>query len=156
MLLKRGLLAFWAVWYGLAFTSNLVRLLNYWGALYPHWRFASKNWDLLQEKTKLYNHPLWLDTLLFCGVLAWELLAAFLFLYACVALRRKDPHPWRAAYPAFTVGSLLWAAFLIADEALLAFPLEEIHMRILMAHLGTLLVVVLLPEARQQHPADGR
>jgi hypothetical protein len=40
----------------------------------------------------------------------------------------------------------LWSAFLVADEVLIAYPLEGTHLRLFVAHLVTLLAVELLPE----------
>jgi hypothetical protein len=40
----------------------------------------------------------------------------------------------------------LWAAFLVADEVFIAYPVEATHLRLFIAQLVTLLAVEVLPE----------
>jgi hypothetical protein len=47
---------------------------------------------------------------------------------------------------AFTASLGLWAAFLRADEAFLAYAVAGTHLRLFTAHLATLLTIALLPE----------
>ena len=47
---------------------------------------------------------------------------------------------------AFIVSLGLWGAFILAEEVLLAYPLEAVHLRLLTAQLATLLVLTLVPE----------
>ncbi len=49
-------------------------------------------------------------------------------------------------YPAFFVALMFWAAFVLADEVLIAYPVESTHLRLFTAQLATLLAIVLLPE----------
>jgi hypothetical protein len=49
-------------------------------------------------------------------------------------------------YLAFTASLLLWGAFMVADEVLVAYPVEGTHLRLFVAHLVTLLALHLLPE----------
>jgi hypothetical protein len=81
-------------------------------------------------------------------VICWEALAAGLFWLA-----------WRTyhgplLYPAFAAGLSLWAAFLLADEAFVAYAVAAAHWRLFTAQLVTLLAVELLPEA--ERPVDRR
>jgi hypothetical protein len=41
---------------------------------------------------------------------------------------------------------LLWVGFLVADEVLIAYPLEAIHLRLFVAQLLTLMAIEFLPE----------
>ena len=50
---------------------------------------------------------------------------------------------------AFTVGLLLWGAFLVADEVFIAYAVAPAHWRPFTAQLATLLVVELVPEHSQ-------
>jgi hypothetical protein len=155
MILKRGLLAFWALWHALVCFTNLVDILNYLALLDPKWRCASGNWKFLQETTARYQCSLTTNTVLFAGVIAWQGLAAFLFAYAAVSLRAKKGNAARLAYPPFTVSLGLWAAFMIADEVFLAFPVEWTHRGIFTSLLGSLLVIALVPDPSQAGPAEG-
>jgi hypothetical protein len=49
-------------------------------------------------------------------------------------------------YLAFTASLTLWLAFLIADEAFIAYPVEATHLRLFIGQLLTLLAIELLPE----------
>jgi hypothetical protein len=40
----------------------------------------------------------------------------------------------------------LWGAFLVADEVLIAYPVEGTHLRLFLVQLVTLLAIELLPE----------
>ena len=149
MILKRCLLGFWAVWFAIVACTNLVDALNAWGVLDPKWKLASKNWGALQEATARYDLS-WRWTMgLFLCVIVWEGLAAFLYAGACVLYRGGEPNAGRVAYPAFFVGLMLWAGFMIADEICLTYTLEATHMRLFIAQLATVLVVYLLPEERR-------
>jgi hypothetical protein len=152
MLLKRGLLGFWALWFTLVTLTNLVDALNSWGVFDPKWRWASGNWRLLEDTTARFMLPIWTNQFLYLGVISWQALAAFLFWYAMLALRRQGPPPVRVVAPAFTVSLLLWAAFMIADEFFLAYAVEGKHLMIFTAQLATLLTIHLLPERPEREP----
>jgi hypothetical protein len=47
---------------------------------------------------------------------------------------------------------MLWAAFVLADELLIAYPVEATHLRLFTAQLATLLTIVLLPEPVSAEP----
>ncbi len=145
ILLKRLLLLFWAAWLTVVFLSNLADAGKGLGLLGETWAFASGNWKLLQETTARYGAPAAVNAALFAGVILWEGAAAVLFWRAGRSFRGRSS-ALRAVYVAFTASLLLWGAFLLADEVLVAYPLEGTHLRLFVAHLVTLLAVDLLPE----------
>jgi hypothetical protein len=168
-LIKRGLLLFWAAWLSVVTATNVCDALKELGLLGASWQFVSGNFRFLTETTARYHLPPWLNAGLFLGVTAWEGAAAGLFWLAwwetChVGASVRDSHSrlgatpprdvtgQRAAndaphlYPAFLAGLMLWAAFLLADELLIAYAVEAIHLRLFVAQLATLLAIVLLPE----------
>jgi hypothetical protein len=145
ILLKRLLLLFWAVWLTVVFLSNLADAGQGLGLLGESWAFASGNWKLIQETTARYGTPAAVNAALFAGVILWEGAAAVLFWRAGLSFRGRDSAR-KAVYVAFTTSLLLWGAFLVADEVLVAYPLEGTHLRLFVAHLVTLLAVELLPE----------
>jgi hypothetical protein len=145
ILLKRLLLLFWATWLTVVFLSNLADAGKAWGLLGEPWAFASGNWRLVQEATARYGTSAAVNVALFAGVILWEGLAAVLFWRAGLSFRGGNSTR-KAVYLAFTTSLLLWGGFLVADELLVAYPLEGTHLRLFVAHLVTLLAVELLPE----------
>jgi hypothetical protein len=142
---KRLLLLFWAVWLSVVFLSNLADAGKGLGLLGESWAFASGNWKLIRETTGRYRIPAVVNAILFASVILWEGGAAVLFWRASWSFRgRNAGRP--AVYLAFMTSLLLWAAFLLADEVFIAYPLESTHLRLFIAHLVTLLAVELLPE----------
>ena len=142
---KRLVLCFWALWFSVVFLTNLADAGKGLGLLDNSWAFASGNWKLVQETTSRYRTPGSLKALLFAGILLWEGLAALLFWRAGWSFRGRRSAR-QAVYLAFMTAVLLWAAFLIADEVFIAYPLESAHLRLFVAHLLTLLAIELLPE----------
>ena len=151
-LLKRSLILFWSVWLTVVFATNVCDGLKEIGGLDESWRFASGNFRFVAETTARYDAPDWLNRLLFAGVILWEGCAALLFWCAWWTARRGD---LRSLYRAFFVSLLLWGAFMVADELLIAYRVEATHMGLFTAQLATLLAIVLLPEEQVGSP-DGR
>src|SRR5436853_2754027 len=87
VLLKRGLLLFWAAWLSVVFTSNLLDGAKALGLLGESWAFASGNYAFLCQTTARYGTPAWANAVMFAGVIAWEGLAAGLFWRASWAFR---------------------------------------------------------------------
>jgi hypothetical protein len=148
LLLKRGLLLFWAVWLALVFLTNLLDAVKALGLLAESWPFASGNYAFLVQTTARYGTPTWANAVLFAGVICWQALAAALFSLAAWSYRGEGKgRQW--VYAASGVGLALWAAFVIADEVFIAYPVSATHWRLFIAQLATLLAVELLPERRQ-------
>lgn len=145
MLLKRMLLLFWAAWLTVVFAANLADGLKALGLLSETWAFASGNYKFLSETTARYGTPPAVNGVLFAGVIAWEGLAAGLFWRAGLGYRGRLASR-SAVYAAFTASLLLWGAFMLSDEVLIAYPVEGTHLRLFVAHLVTLLAVEMLPE----------
>jgi hypothetical protein len=143
--LKRLLLLFWAIWLSVVFLTNLADAAKGIGLLDEAWVFASGNLRSIRETTARYGIPDSVNAVLFAGVILWEGIAAVLFWRAGLTFRGRSSAR-KAVYLAFTTSVLLWAAFLVADEVFIAYPLEGTHLRLFIAHLVTLLAVELLPE----------
>jgi len=136
------LLGFWTLWFAVVSASNLADLAHSLGWLPPGWRFVSGNYALLEKTTSIYSLPSWGNLALFIGVIAWELVATCL-LARTLAAACRGALSARPLDRAIAVAAGLFAAFVLADELLLAFAtgLEATHLRILVALLVTLLVV---------------
>jgi hypothetical protein len=143
--LKRSLLIFWAIWLSVVFLSNLPDAGKGLGLLGDSWAFASGNFKFIKETTARYGTPDLVNALFFAGVILWEGVATLLFWWAAWTFRGKESER-RILYFAFTTSLLLWGAFLVADEVFIAYPLESTHLRLFIAHLVTLMTIVLLPE----------
>jgi hypothetical protein len=143
--LKRLLLLFWALWLSVVFITNLADAGKALGLLGESWAFASGNFKAIKDTTARYGGAELVNGVLFAGVILWEGVAASLFWRAAWTFRGRDSGR-RAVYAAFTTSLLLWGAFLVADEILVAYSLEGTHLRLFSAHLVTLLAIDLLPE----------
>ena len=144
--LKRALLFFWAAWLTVVFLTNALDGLKALWLLPEAWPFASGNYRFLAETTARYGSPDWLNGLLFFGVVAWEAIGAILFWRAGWRLSDRSRREAGATRAAFAIGLGLWAAFLLADEIMITYIVEQTHLRLLIAQLVTLLVVELIPD----------
>lgn len=143
--LKRSLLLFWAVWFTVVFLSNAADAAKAGGLLDESWAFASGNYRFISDTTARYGTSSWANAMMFAGVIAWEALAAFMFWKAGLTFHGMSGRSTR--YAAFIISLSLWGAFMIADEIFIAYPVEGTHLRLLVAHLVTLLTIELLPES---------
>jgi hypothetical protein len=138
--LRTLVLLFWALWLSIVTASNLTNALRVAGVLPASFAFASSNFELVQTSTAIYHAPRALVWMLFAGVIAWEGLAAALFFRALLLVRRSarggggdeaSVEPGLVA--AFATAMALFAAFMLADELLIAYPLQATHMRTFIA-----------------------
>ena len=146
LLLKQGLILFWALWLSIAWLSNLCDGLKIYHLLRDQWWFASGNYQMMAETIQKRRMPPWTTTLLFLGVLAWQGGAMLLLWVAFFNFQGLHQPGAAVLYAAFLVNLALWAALLIADEMFLAYELESTHLRVLTAQMVSLLVLTLLPE----------
>jgi hypothetical protein len=146
LLLKQGILLFWALWLCIAWLSNLCDGLKVCHVLRPGWWFASGNYAIMVETTQKRRMPPWLPAVLFVGVLVWQGGALLLWWLAFLGFQGMNKPGVSVLYAAFLVNLALWAALLIADEIFLAYATESTHLRVFIAQLTSLLVLVLLPE----------
>lgn len=143
--LKLSLLAFWAAWFAVVFLTNLFGGMKALGRLPPSWRFASRNYEAVAKAVAAYQPPRALAPALFVGVLAWQLVLAALFTWAAASTAMRGAVDLAAANRALAGAILLWAAFMLADEATLKYEFERTHELLFLAHLATLLALHLLP-----------
>ena len=147
--IKRGLLLFWALWHSIALTTNITDGLKALKLLPDTWGFASGNYLFIRTLTGIYTLPEWLVAIFFLGVLLLEGLATLLFWRAFRGFKGKDPEI-APIYPAFTVSLALWAAFMIADEILIAYEIEQVHRTLFGLELISLLALRLLPDSEPE------
>jgi hypothetical protein len=149
VLLKRGLLLFWTLYFAVIAASNLCDALKAAGILPGNWRFASGNFALVKKATSIYKAPAIVNAVLFAGVVLWEGVTAALLLRATLGFRGNDAHGLQLALTGLGAGIALWAAFIVMDEIFLDYEsgLEIPHLGLFIAQLATLLAVALLPES---------
>jgi len=145
LFLKLAILAFWAAWFAIVFLTNLFGALRAAGILPPEWKFASKNYEMVQKAVSIYGPPAWIARFLFAGVLAWQFLAACLFAWALQASVVAGTIAMTSADLAFTTGILLWAAFMIADEITIKYAMEQPHELLFIAQVACVLALHSLP-----------
>lgn len=141
--ISRGLLGFWALWFGVVVLTNTADAAVAAGVLPADWRFASGNYALIREVTSRYGTPGWLLPPMFAGVIAWEALASALFARAWIIWGRDAGRGRDAARVAYAAGIGLWCAFLMADEIFVAFQVSATHVRLLIAHLACVILLSL-------------
>lgn len=143
--LRSLVLLFWALWLSVVTASNVTNALRVARVLPQGFAFASSNFELVETTTAIYHTPRPVVWLLFAGVVCWEAAAAALFWRAFAAVRRQPaPEPGAlsgALASAFAAGIGLFAAFMVADELLIAYPLQGGHMRAFAALCVSFLVV---------------
>jgi hypothetical protein len=139
------LLLFWALWFSVVFLSNLADAGKRLGLLSESWAFASGNLKFIEATTARYGTPDLVNAVLFGGVIVWEGIVVALFWCGGCMYRGKSSGR-RIVYLAFTASLLLWGAFVVADEVFIAYPQENVHLRLFVAHLITLMAIDLLPE----------
>jgi len=143
--LKHGLLLFWALWSTIVFFTNVFDGLKAWGVIDRGWPLASGNYGLLARARSRVGAPRWVNDVAFGGATLWQGLTAALFWRATSHYR---PARHDEANTAFAASAGMWAAFLVADELMVAYEtgVEGAHMRILTAQLVSLLSIHLLPD----------
>src|ERR1051326_7095933 len=119
LMLKRGIVVFWTLWFTLALASNLFDALKEMRVLPKRWPFASGNYGLIEWVKGRFATPSWMGAVMFAGVIVWEAAASLLFWRA--ALRYRDGHDIAPVDEAFATSIGLWSAFLVADELFVAY-----------------------------------
>lgn len=144
--LKLGLLFFWTVWLALIFLTNLFGGLKALHVLPHSWKFASRNFQAVQQATALYRAPFWLPALLFTALILWQFLATWLFALASTESLQRGVPAWMAINAAFAASLGLWAALMLSDEVFLQYDKEGAHGVQFIAQLATLASLYLLPD----------
>lgn len=143
--LKLGLLIFWMLWQLIVFMTNLFEGLKLLRIVPPYWKFASQNYQAVEQATGVFQAPAWVPRLCFLGVLVWQLATLLLFVRAIVFTARHGEFPVAPVTEAFAASVGLLATFMIADEVLKQYDLERAHVLYFIAQLLTLLALHVLP-----------
>ena len=139
--IQTGLVLFWATWLTLVTSTNLFDALKQLGVLPTGFTWSSYNFELVKETVGAHGVPTVIASLLFAGVIAWELLASALFWRAWLAMRRGKRGTGDEVTQAFAVSLALWAAFLIATEVTVNYSTAATHKSTLIAQLVSLILI---------------
>ncbi len=149
VLLKRLLLAFWAMYFSMVAVTNTIDLLDEIDAL--HWTFLnSQNFDYMRSIVKVYDVGSLPTGLLLAGALAVEVVGAVLFWRA---LLRRSSDANAVALQAVSWSVLVWIAFTFMTELFVAYTSESPFRELLLLAIGTALVIVLVPDDGVAGPA---
>ena len=67
LVIKRGILFFWALWFSLVLATNVTDGLKALQVLPQSWAFTSGNFALMTTVTAIYHTPIWIVAILFLG-----------------------------------------------------------------------------------------
>jgi len=138
-ILRRLLLAFWAMYFSMVALTNGVDLLDQLGAL--HWRFLnSGNFDYMRSIVGVYHVGATPTKLLLAGALVVEVVGAVLFWRALLSRRT------RVALQAVCWSVLVWISFTFMTELFLAYTSESPFRELLTLAIGSALVIALVPD----------
>jgi hypothetical protein len=143
--IKRGLLLFWALWYSVVVTTNVLNALQALGILSASFKFVSGNWEWINQTMNPLGVPIALQAFLFAGVIVWEMLCAILFFVACVRFRSRTLVEEKESLWACAGALALWCTFQVLDEAFLAYDPERVHRMILIETILTMMFLQLVP-----------
>lgn len=150
---KRIIVLFWAIWWLLAFLTDVLGGLKQIGAIAAPW-LRNSNYPDLVAALAPYAPPDWLAPVLFVGIIAWSLLTTILFAIATVTpMQPSDRWRWRVNN-AYIVSLSFWLAFFLADQIVMNFAFEQNHMVQGGFQLLTFLAIHLLPEDRPNRSAS--
>lgn len=135
---QKVVLAFWSSWFSIVTFTNILDGLKAMGILSKDWKFASGNFELILSTTANLGTPTALNAFLFFGVICLELLTSILFWKALFNTNGAN------IYAAHTLGLILFAGFVFADEVFFAYGVEATHMRIFFGLLVSLTALIIL------------
>lgn len=142
--IKLGCLLFWSGWFLLACLSNFFDMLNAVYGLPADWHFLSGNYVAVAKVISIYSLPDFCLNLLFSLDILIQGACALLFYLAALSFWRRKELPTLTHY-AFGLSMALWAAFILMDEAFIAYAYEGTHLRLFAFELLTLLTLHELP-----------
>jgi hypothetical protein len=147
--LKQGIILFWALYMSLVVILNIFDALKTLKLLPQTWKFSSGNFWFIEQVTKMYSTPSWINGVLFAGAIIWEIVNTVM-LWA--ALATFDGSSYVSINSALIVGLALWAAFMVIDEFFLAWSVAignsnamEGHRSLFVSWLVCLMAINLLP-----------
>jgi hypothetical protein len=139
--LKQGILLLWAIWLSMVTVMNILEALKA-AKLLPESVKASANWTLMVRVTSIYKTPVWINGVMFAGVIIWEAVASSLLWTAFFTGNLET------ATTALILCIALWGAFILVNQFFLVFNIEPavatVHRDLFVVFVVSLLVIRLL------------
>jgi hypothetical protein len=139
--LKQGILLLWAIWLSMVTVMNILEALKA-SRILPESVKASANWTLMLRVTSVYKTPVWINGVMFAGVILWEAVASVL-LWAAFFTGNID-----TATTALILCIALWGAFILVNQLFLVFTTEPavatVHRDLFVVFVVSLLAIRLL------------
>ncbi len=144
-LFKKIIVIFWAIWWLIAWWTDVVGGLAHLGIIHASWA-PDTNYPPLVSSLQMYSVPNWVPAIFFMAILVWSTLATVAFIWASAGIFKHRSKVWmRRAKIAFIVSLTFWLAFFLADQLVMKFDFEENHMVQGGFQLLTFLALYLLP-----------
>lgn len=124
---KKAIILFWFIWWLIALWTDVVGVMAHAGYLKQSWALDT-NYPFLVDSLKMYQVADWIPQLAMVGIILWSLFSTLLFLWASLNLNQSESRWKGLADYAFIISLCYWMAFLLADQLVMKYDLEENHM----------------------------
>ena len=126
-LFKQIIVGFWAIWWFIAFITDLLGGLIHLNFFHLSW-LTDGNYLFLVQSLSLFHPAEWITALFYIGIILWSGLCFVLFTWAALSDSSNQQRWLNRANMAFIVSLTFWLAFFIMDQIILKFDLEANHM----------------------------
>lgn len=144
-LLARILVLFWALWWSIAFITDVLGVLQHLQLLSGS--MFDENYPEVKKVLAEYTSVGFLPAVIFAVILIWEFLSAVTLLWAASLSFNADK--WlKATLIGFTVSISLWLFFLLGSQVFLTFDLEVGDMTQAGFQLLSLILIIMLDRTK--------
>lgn len=126
ILFKKTIILFWTLWWIIILWTDSISGLAHLSLLKASW--APDKYNFFADILKMYSVGNWVPLFLYIGILIWTSLIVLFFLWASVGLIGKNDIWLSRARIPFILSLLFWFSFLIADQIIMRYDIENIHM----------------------------
>jgi hypothetical protein len=126
-LFKRVLLFFWAIWWAIAFLTDLLGGFKHMSLITTSW-IANTNYPFLVNSLKIYPMADFIPVVLYILIIIWSLLSCATFIWSLMGTKTNQANWMKRVDIAFITSLSFWLTFFIADQIILNFDLEQNHM----------------------------
>jgi len=123
---KKVIIIFWSIWWLTIIWTDSVSVLSHLGYLTSPW--AIDRYSSFVEILNIYSLPFWVDALLYLSIILWSILLTILFFFTALNLR-KETFVWmKYAKISFILSMILWFMLILADQIIMKYDIENLHM----------------------------
>lgn len=124
-LFKKTIIVFWAIWWLIILWTDSVSAAAHLGVLNASW--APDKYTYFASTLNMYHVPAWFPAFLYVCILIWAFFTVITFMWACFSLNKNKTVWLYRANIAFIISLVFWFAFLIADQIIMRYDIEQIH-----------------------------